>query len=140
MRHRSLIPEKDYKTKLKWLMFFRIIFSALLLASTIVLQQSNTDTSLGRSFGILYGLIVAIFFISLIYSLLLKRIKNEIAFAFIQTSVDTFFVMLIIYDRRLSKRLHLPLSGSHHLFEHAASHARNHDHCSALQPSVWRFS
>jgi len=97
MRHRSLIPEKDYKTKLKWLMFFRIIFSALLLVSTIVLQQSNTDTSLGRSFGILYGLIVAIFFISLIYSLLLKRIKNEIAFAFIQTSVDTFFVMLIIF-------------------------------------------
>ena len=97
MRHRSLIPEKDYKTKVKWLMFFRIIFSALLLASTIVLQQSNTDTSLGRSFGILYGLIVAIFFISLIYSLLLKRIKNEIAFAFIQTSVDTFFVMLIIF-------------------------------------------
>ena len=97
MRHRSLIPEKDYKTKVKWLMFFRIIFSALLLASTIVLQQSNTDTSLGRSFGLLYGLIVAIFFISLIYSLLLKRIKNEIAFAFIQTSVDTFFVMLIIF-------------------------------------------
>jgi len=97
MNHRSLIPEKDYKTKLKWLMFLRIIFSAFLLASTIVLQQNNTDTSMERSFVILYGLVVALFFISLIYSLLLKRIKNEIAFAFIQTSVDTFFVMLIIF-------------------------------------------
>jgi two-component system sensor histidine kinase PilS (NtrC family) len=33
----------------------------------------------------------------LIYSFLLKRIKKEIIFAFIQTGVDTFFVTLIIF-------------------------------------------
>ena len=90
-------PEKDYKSKLKGLMFFRLLFSALLLGSTIVLQLSDSATSMERSLTVLYGLIIAIFIISLIYSLLLKRIKKEVAFAFIQTGVDTFFVTLIIF-------------------------------------------
>jgi len=97
MRQRSPISEKDYKSKLKGLMFFRLLFSALLLGSTIVLHLSDSATSMERSFVILYGLIIAIFIISLIYSLLLKRIKKEVTFAFIQTGIDTFFVTLIIF-------------------------------------------
>ena len=97
MSRLSHIPEKDYKSKLKGLMFFRILFSALLLGSTIVLQLSDSNTSMEGSFVVLYGLIIAIFLISLIYSLLLKRVKKEITFAFIQTGIDTFFVTLIIF-------------------------------------------
>jgi len=97
MKQLSPIPEKDYKSKLKGLMFFRLLFSALLLGATIVLQLSDSATSMERSFFILYGLIIAIFIISLIYSLLLKRIKKEVTFAFVQTGVDTFFVTLIIF-------------------------------------------
>ena len=90
-------PEKDYKSKLKGLMFFRLLFSALLLGSTIVLQLSDSTTSMERSFVVLYGLVTTIFIISLIYSVLLKRIKKEVTFAFVQTGVDTFFVTLIIF-------------------------------------------
>jgi two-component system sensor histidine kinase PilS (NtrC family) len=90
-------PEKDFKGKLKGLMFFRLLFSALLLASTIVLQLSNSSTAMERSFIVLYGLIVTIFLLSLIYSLFLKRIKKEVTFAFVQTGIDTFFVTLIIF-------------------------------------------
>jgi two-component system sensor histidine kinase HydH len=97
MSRLSRISEKDYKSKLKGLMFFRILFSALLLGSTIVLQVSDSNTSMEGSFVVLYGLIIAIFLISLIYSLLLKRVKKEITFAFIQTGVDTLFVTLIIF-------------------------------------------
>jgi len=97
MKQLSPIPEKDYKSKLKGLMFFRLLFSALLLGATIVLQLSDSATSMERSFIVLYGLIIAIFIISLIYSLFLKRIKKEVTFAFIQTGVDTFFVTLIIF-------------------------------------------
>jgi two-component system sensor histidine kinase PilS (NtrC family) len=82
MSRLSRIPEKDYKSKLKGLVFFRILFSALLLGSTIIVQLSDFTASRGRS---------------LIYSLLLKRVKKEITFAFIQTGVDTFFVTLIIF-------------------------------------------
>ena len=97
MSHLSPIPEKDYKTKLKGLMFFRILFSALLLGSTIILQLSDSTPPMERSLVVLYGLIIAIFLISLTYSLLLKRVKKEITFAFFQTGVDTFFVTLIIF-------------------------------------------
>ncbi|MBW2437311.1 MAG: two-component sensor histidine kinase [Deltaproteobacteria bacterium] len=97
MSHLSPIPEKDYKSKLKGLMFFRLLFSALLLGATIILQLSDSATSMERSFVVLYALIIAIFLISMIYSLLLKRIKKEVTFAFIQTGVDTFFVTLIIF-------------------------------------------
>jgi len=97
MSHLSPIPEKDYKTKLKGLMFFRILFSALLLGSTIILQLSDSTLPMERSLVVLYGFIIAIFLISLTYSLLLKRVKKEITFAFFQTGVDTFFVTLIIF-------------------------------------------
>ena len=91
------MSEKDHKTKLKWLIFFRIVFSALLLGSTIVLQLSHSATPGEKSFAILYGLAIAIFLISLIYSFLLKRIKKDTTFAFVQAGIDTFFVTLIIF-------------------------------------------
>jgi two-component system sensor histidine kinase PilS (NtrC family) len=97
MTTRSPMPEKDYKTKLKWLMFFRVLFSVLLLGSTVVLQLVETASLMDPSLLVLYGLIITIFLISVFYSLLLKRIKKEIAFAFIQISLDTFFVTLIIF-------------------------------------------
>ena len=84
----SPIPEKDYKTELKWLMFFRILFSLLLLGATIVLQLSETATPMEPSLLLLYGFIVTIFLISLVYSLLLKRVKNEVSFAFIQIGIQ----------------------------------------------------
>ena len=78
-------------------MFFRILFSALLLGATIVLQLSETATPMEPSLLLLYGFIITIFLISLVYSLFLKRVKNEVSFAFIQIGIDTFFVTLIIF-------------------------------------------
>jgi two-component system sensor histidine kinase PilS (NtrC family) len=93
----SPIPEKGYKIELKWLMFFRVLFSLVLLGSTTVLQLGASATPIGPSLLVLYGFIITIFVISLIYSLLLKRLKNEVSFAFIQIGIDTFFVTLIIF-------------------------------------------
>lgn len=90
-------PEKKYKTELKWLVFFRILFSVLLLGSTIVLQLGESATPIEPSLLVLYGFIITIFFISLVYSLLLKRVKQTISFAFIQIGIDTIFVTLIIF-------------------------------------------
>jgi len=93
----SPIPEKGYKIELKWLMFFRILFSLVLLGSTTVLKLGETASPVGPPLVVLYGFIIAIFFISLIYSLLLKRFKNEVSFAFIQIGIDTLFVTLIVF-------------------------------------------
>jgi two-component system sensor histidine kinase HydH len=97
MRTFSPMPEKDNKTVLKWLMFFRILFSVLLLGSTIVLQLGETTTLIEPPLLFLYGFIITIFLISLVYSLLMKHIRKSISFAFIQVCIDTVFVTLIIF-------------------------------------------
>jgi len=91
------MPEKDDKTKLKLLIFIRILFSLLLLGSAIVLQFRETATPVDQPLAVLYGLIVAILVISVIYYWFLKRVKSKITFAFIQTCIDTLFVTLIVF-------------------------------------------
>ena len=91
------MPERDNKTELKWLTFFRILFSVLLLGSAIVLQLGQTSTLIEPRLLVLYGFIITVFLVSLVYSILLKRIKKSISFAFIQVCIDTFFVTLIIF-------------------------------------------
>ena len=91
------MPEIDDKIKLKWLIFFRILFSLLLLGSVVVQQMGETAIQLDRSLVILYGLIAAIFVLSVVYGVVLKRIKNVTLFAFIQTSIDTLFATLIVF-------------------------------------------
>jgi two-component system sensor histidine kinase PilS (NtrC family) len=91
------MPEIDDKTKLKWLTFIRILFSLLLLGSAVVQQTGEIDTTLDRSLTVLYGLITAIFALSLIYSVFIKRVQNLTLFAFIQTGIDTIIVTLIVF-------------------------------------------
>ena len=91
------MAERDNKTELKWLMFFRVLFSVLLLGSAIVLQLGQTSTLIEPPLLVLYGFIITVFLVSLVYSILLKRIKKSISFAFIQVCIDTFFVTLIIF-------------------------------------------
>lgn len=91
------MPEKDDKTKLKLLISIRILFSLLLLGSAIVLQFRETATPVDQPLAVLYGLIVAILVISVIYYWFLKRVKSKITFAFIQTCIDTLFVTLIVF-------------------------------------------
>ncbi len=90
-------PEGEQYLKLEWLMFARVLFTSLLLGSTIVLQLSQTKSLLAAPLLLLYGLIVFIFLLSFIYTLILNRIKSRLHFAYIQIGIDTFIVTMIIY-------------------------------------------
>ncbi|MDM8552885.1 ATP-binding protein [Desulfobacterales bacterium HSG2] len=97
----------DFYKKLKWLTFFRVLFTTLLLGSTIILQVSETSSLLSKPLLGLYGLIAGIFVLSFCYSLILKIGVAQISarktrfflliFAYMQTSIDTFVVTLIIF-------------------------------------------
>ena len=78
-------------------MFFRVLFTTLLLGSTIILQLQESPSPLARPLLLLYGLIAGIFLLSFIYSLILLRVKQGLFFAYIQCGIDTFIVTLIIY-------------------------------------------
>jgi two-component system sensor histidine kinase HydH len=77
------------------LMFVRVIFTSILLGSTIFAQhQTGNDTS---SFSVLYYIIFFIFLTSLFYGLLFKRFKGKSIFTAAQFGIDAFIVTLIIY-------------------------------------------
>ncbi len=97
MRSSSITPEDDLYHKLKWLMFFRILFALLLLSSTIVVQLNKNPFPLAKSFIVLYGLIVAIFLLSTYYAFIFRAQKIKFLFPYIQIGIDTFLVTLIIF-------------------------------------------
>ncbi len=97
MTDTSLRPESDQYLNLEWLMFARLIFTTLLLGSSIVLQLSQTLSLLAAPLLLLYGLVVFIFLLSFIYSLVLNRVTQRLPFAYVQIGIDTFIVTVIIY-------------------------------------------
>ncbi|MEJ2097472.1 MAG: ATP-binding protein [Deltaproteobacteria bacterium] len=97
MKKAAKTIERELYHKLKLLMFFRIIFTSILLGSTIIIQLNENTPPLAKPLLLLYGLILGIFVLSFAYALLLARIKNEKLFATIQISVDTVVVTLIIF-------------------------------------------
>jgi len=78
-------------------MFFRLLFTSLLLGSTIILQLSESPSPLAKPLLVLYGLIAGIFLLSFIYAVILPRVKRGLIFAYLQIAVDTFVVTLIIF-------------------------------------------
>ena len=78
-------------------MFFRLLFTSLLLGSTIILQLGESPSPLAEPLLVLYGLITGIFLLSFIYAVILPRLKRGLIFAYIQIAVDTFVVTLIIF-------------------------------------------
>jgi two-component system sensor histidine kinase PilS (NtrC family) len=97
MDHALQMPEKDFNDKLKWLMLFRVLFSTLVLGSSIVLQLGESPPPIGPPLKLLYGLIAAIFFLSILYALVIDRIKKPVAFAYAQILVDTLVVTAILF-------------------------------------------
>jgi two-component system sensor histidine kinase PilS (NtrC family) len=97
MNNSSPTTTNEYKVKLKWLLFFRLLFSSLLLGSTIILQLGETTSSFAPPLLVLYGIIIAIFILTVVYAVILNRVKHDFVFAFVQIAVDTFFVSLVIF-------------------------------------------
>ena len=78
-------------------MFFRVIFTSLLLGSTIIVQLSESPSPLDRPLLALYGIIGAVFLLSFFYAVLLQHLNRHLLFAYIQIGIDTFVVTLIIF-------------------------------------------
>lgn len=97
MKKQSEKTKTDFYEKLKWLVFFRFVFTTLLLIVIIALQIRESPSLINLPLLFLYGLSCAIFLASFFYSLILRYIKHEVMFAYIQISLDTVFVSLIVF-------------------------------------------
>jgi two-component system, NtrC family, sensor histidine kinase HydH len=83
--------------RLRWLMLARLVFTTFLLASTFVLQYRDSDPTLKPFVTVLYLIVLTIFFLSLLYALLFRRIRRHTLFAYIQIVVDTTIVSLVVF-------------------------------------------
>ena len=83
--------------KIKWLMFFRAVLVTLLLGATAVVQLRETQFFKYVSPVYFYALIGFTYALTLLYALLLRRIRRLRAFAYVQILLDLFFITLLIY-------------------------------------------
>ncbi len=83
--------------KLKLLMFVRVVFTSLLLGSTVLFQLSEQPSVFDPSLVVLYLLIIAIFAVSCFYAIALNRWMADLDFAVLQIVVDTVIVSMIVF-------------------------------------------
>lgn len=96
MKNIFMSTERNLEQKLKLLMFFRLIFTSILLGSTVVLQLNESVSPLAPPLLFLYGLIASIFVMSFFYSVTISSIQHKVVFAYIQIGIDTLVVTLIV--------------------------------------------
>jgi two-component system sensor histidine kinase PilS (NtrC family) len=78
-------------------MFLRVIFVSLLLGASVFIQVKETKTDFGSIQAYHYLLIAVIYFLTFVYAIFLKRLKNLTVFAYGQLVMDTTVVTGIIY-------------------------------------------
>lgn len=92
------IPKEDLPGRLQKLMFLRVIFVSILLGASIFIQAKETRIYFGEIQASHYLIIAAIYLLTFIYIVLLKKGKHLTELAYAQLLVDTFFVTAIIYS------------------------------------------
>jgi two-component system sensor histidine kinase PilS (NtrC family) len=95
---RPAVAEGDgMHVKLKWLIFFRLLFTLLLMGSTVALHIRDGLSFKEPSLIVLYGLIVFLLTVSFCYAVLLKRFKKTAGLTYVQIVIDTVAISLIIF-------------------------------------------
>lgn len=87
----------NLSSKIQWLMFYRAVVVTLLLGGTVIVQVHERQFFLSASTVYLYFLIGITYFLTLLYVILLRRLKYLRAFAYAQILLDVFFTTLLIY-------------------------------------------
>jgi len=82
-------------SKLKWLIFSRILVATSLFGSAVVVQIR--DVRSGTYSSLLYALIITLYLFSAIYAALIKRLRNLTLFAYVQFFFDALFITPLIY-------------------------------------------
>jgi two-component system sensor histidine kinase PilS (NtrC family) len=88
---------RDLRNWLQKLMGARVLFSCLLLGSTVFMEFYRPRTGEAAPLSVLYALIGAIFLLTLAYAVVLRRVGNLQAFAILQTVIDSFLVTVILH-------------------------------------------
>ena len=87
----------ELSSRLQRLMFLRVVVISFLLGASVFIQVRQTRTYFGDLQTTHYALIVSIYFLTFVYVLLLKNLKDLTKLAYGQLLLDTLLVTAIIY-------------------------------------------
>jgi two-component system sensor histidine kinase PilS (NtrC family) len=86
----------ELRAKLKWLVFSRAVFAALLFGSTLFIHLHNPTQEFLRPVHVLYALCGGIGLLTAIYAVLASRLQGLAPLAYAQVGLDTLMVTLVI--------------------------------------------
>ncbi len=86
----------ELRQKLRWLNLYRILFTSILLGSTLFIHFSRLNDDVNLSLIILYGVISSLFLLSCLYAVFLPRIARQDLFSYLQITIDSVVVTLIL--------------------------------------------
>lgn len=92
-----MITPVEMQRGLKWLISFRIVFSIVLIFSTLVFSTNESLPFDARPFVAAYFLALLMLALSVAYGLLFKIFSTFPLFAYIQLTIDSFTVSAIIF-------------------------------------------
>ena len=130
----SNVPQSELRQNLRWLIYSRVIFAILLLCSTAFIHFNRSDPVFKSPLLLLYGMIAALFVLSVVYASIRLRVRREILFAYIQIAIDCLAVTDCNFCHgQLRQYFFLSISRRYYLHEYAALSSRQHDHRRCLQ-------
>jgi two-component system sensor histidine kinase PilS (NtrC family) len=91
------ISREELSSRLQILMFLRLLVVSFLLGASLFIQVKQTRTYFGDIQTSHYVLLSTIYFLTFIYVILLKTLKDLEKLAYMQLLVDTFFVTAVVY-------------------------------------------
>jgi two-component system sensor histidine kinase PilS (NtrC family) len=89
------IQQEEIRAKLKWLMVLRVVIVTVLLGASIVLQVGYGH--IGKTTTSFSYLIASTYCLTIVYSLLLNRLKSLTPFAYVQIFFDLIYETLLVY-------------------------------------------
>ncbi|WP_027359450.1 two-component system sensor histidine kinase NtrB [Desulforegula conservatrix] len=87
----------DFYKGLKWLITLRAIFGIVLLSSGFISRITQAPSISMMAFGLVFFISLLILLFSLVYALVLPRIKKGNVFAYFQIVIDSLLITLIIF-------------------------------------------
>ncbi|MDX9819823.1 MAG: two-component sensor histidine kinase, partial [Desulfococcus multivorans] len=90
-------PQEDLYRKLKWLIFFRALFAAVLLGSAILVGLHGRLAVRSHPLFSIYCISGAMLGLSGAYAVFLPRIRRVMRFGYAQIFIDSLLITAIIF-------------------------------------------
>ncbi len=88
--------DSELRQKIQWLNRYRFLFTLVLLGSTLFFHFSRYSLTLNTSLIILYAAIAVLLFLCPLYTALQRRSVREDLFAYVQITIDSVVVTVIL--------------------------------------------